>query len=122
MASVLADGYLQKEDADTSLIKLIKNDLYPEMVRATAISYLSAYDNPAADSVIKEMLNNPEPIIRERAIDAFNTTDAEELVKVISPLLNDPIKMVRIAAASKLSILGKENFSRDQYKKLNDSS
>jgi tetratricopeptide (TPR) repeat protein len=119
-ASVLADGYLIKENADTSLIRLIKNDLYPEMVRATAISYLSAYNNPSADSVIKEMLYNIEPLVRERAIDAFNTSEANELVKVISPLLDDPVKMVRIAAASKLSIVGKEFFTEEQFKKLNE--
>ncbi len=40
--SVLSEGYLQKEGADTNLIHLIKSDLYPEIVRATAIQYLSA--------------------------------------------------------------------------------
>jgi len=119
-ASVLADGYLQKENADTSLIRLIKNDLYPEMVRATAISYLSAYKSPAADSVIKEMLYNTEPLVRERAIDAFNTNNASDLVKVLTPLLNDPTKIVRIAAASKLSVLGKEFFTDEQFRKLNE--
>jgi tetratricopeptide (TPR) repeat protein len=116
----IADGYLQKDGADTSLIKLIKSDLYPEIVRATAITYLSAYNNPISLSTIKEMLDNPEPIIRERAIDAFNTSDAKELVKVISPLLDDPIKMVRIAAASKLSALGKEFFTDEQFKNLSE--
>jgi Tfp pilus assembly protein PilF len=114
----LADGFLQKEGADTSLIKLIKSDLYPEIVRATAIQYLSAYDNPKAISTIQEMLNSPEPIIRERAIDAFNSNNPEVLAKIFIPLLNDPVKMVRIAAASKLSILAKENFTDDQYKTL----
>jgi Tfp pilus assembly protein PilF len=114
----LADGFLQKEGADTSLIKLIKSDLYPEIVRATAIQYLSAYDNPKAISTIQEMLNSPEPIIRERAIDAFNSNNPEVLAKGLIPLLDDPIKMVRIAAASKLSPLAKENFTDDQYKTL----
>jgi len=117
-ASVLADGYLQKENADTSLIRLIENNLYPEMVRATAVSYLTAYDNPTADSLIKEMLYNLEPLVRERAIDAYNTSDAEEFSKVISPLLDDPIKMVRIAAASKLSVLGKEFLTDAQFQNL----
>jgi tetratricopeptide (TPR) repeat protein len=119
-ASVLADGYLQKQNADTSLIRLIRNDLYPEMIRATALSYLSTYTNSAADSVIKEMLYNLEPLARERAIDAFNTNSAQELVRVIFPLLDDPIRMVRIAAASKLSSLGKEFFGDEQLKKLNE--
>ncbi|HEY6625581.1 MAG TPA: tetratricopeptide repeat protein, partial [Ignavibacteriaceae bacterium] len=119
-ASVLADGFLQKGNADTSLIRLIKNDLYPEMVRATAISYLSAYNNPSADSVIKEMLYNIEPLVRERAIDAFNSSDVTVLMRYISPLLDDQIKMVRIAAASKLSFLAKEYFTEEQFKKLNE--
>lgn len=118
---ILSDGYLQKEGADTSLIKLIKSDLYPEIVRATAISYLSAYDNPESEKTIKEMLNNPEPIIRERSIEAFNTNDVKKLVSVIAPMLNDPIKSVRIAAANKLSYLGKENFTDKQYKSLNNA-
>ncbi|MCU0343847.1 MAG: tetratricopeptide repeat protein [Ignavibacterium sp.] len=119
-ASVLADGYLQKENADTSLIRLIKNDLYPEMVRATALSYLSSYNNPYADSVIIEMLYNIEPLVRERAIDAFNTDDYRKLIRIIFPLLSDPLRMVSIAAASKLSVVGKEYFTEEQLKKLNE--
>ena len=118
--SVLADGYLQKENADTGLIRIIKNDLYPEIIRATSLSYLSTYINPEADSVIIEMLYNIEPLVRERAIDAFNTNDAQELVNIIFPLLNDPIKMVRVAAASKLSVVGKEFFTGEQLKNLNE--
>lgn len=111
----LSEGYLRKEGADTSLIRLIKSDLYPEIVRAAAITYLSAYNNENSIRAIKEMLNNPEPIIRERSIDAFNIADAGEIVKVIAPMLNDPIKMVRMSAANKLSGIGKENFSDSQY-------
>ncbi|MCU0407054.1 MAG: hypothetical protein MUE64_08840 [Ignavibacteriaceae bacterium] len=118
-ASVLAEGYLQKENADTGLIRLIKNDLYPEMVRATALSYLSSYNNPSADSVVIEMLYNIEPLVRERAIDAFNPNSAQELVRIIFPLLDDPIRMVRIAAASKLSVMGEEYFNEEQFTKLN---
>ena len=57
------------------------------MVRATALSYLSTYKILPADSVIIEMLYNIEPLGRERAIDAYNTFAAEELVNVISPLI-----------------------------------
>ncbi len=119
-ASVLADGYLQKENADTSLIRLIKNDLYPEMVRATALSYLSAYNSSAADSVIIEMLYNIEPLVRERAIDAFIANSDQELVRVIFPLLDDPIRIVRLAAAVKLSVVQKEFLTNEQLKKLDE--
>jgi tetratricopeptide (TPR) repeat protein len=117
-ASVLADGFLQKAGADTSLIKLIRSELYPEIVRATAIQYLSAYENPAACAAIREMLGNPEPIIRERALDGFHAGNAQELVKVLFPLLQDPVRMVRISAAANLSTLPGENFTADQFKIL----
>ncbi len=119
-ADVLSAAYFGKKSADTSLITLINNDSIPEMVKATAITYLSSYYNKSAHTTIIEMLHDPEPIIRERAIDAFNTSDAKELVNVIFPLLDDDVKMVRIAAASKLSVLGKENFTEDEFKKLNE--
>lgn len=115
-SATLCEGYLQNEGADTSLIKLIKSNLYPEIVRATALTYLSDYNSKTTNSIIKEMLDDPEPIIRERAINAFSTNSSIELVNTITPLLNDPIKMVRIAAASKLSVLPKDNFTDDQYK------
>ncbi|HEX9252940.1 MAG TPA: multiheme c-type cytochrome, partial [Ignavibacteriaceae bacterium] len=116
---ILSEGYLQKAGADTSLIKLIKSDLYPEIVRAAAISYLSAYNNAESNKTIKEMLNNTEPIIRERSIEAFNSNDVKELVSIIAPLLNDPIRSVRMAAANKLSFVAKENFTDKQFKSLN---
>ncbi len=114
----LAEGYLRKAGADKDLIKLIKSDLYPEIVRATAISYLSAYNNDESNKTIKEMLNSPEPIIRERSIEAFNSDDVRVLISVIAPSLNDPIKSVRMAAANKLSVLSKEYFSETQYVNL----
>ena len=115
---ILAEGYLQKEGADTNLIKLIKSDLYPEIVRATAITYLSAYNSDESNKTIKEMLNSPEPIVRERSIEGFISDDDKELIRVIDPSLNDPIKSVRMAAANKLSGLSKEYFSEAQYKIL----
>jgi len=115
-STVLADSYLRKDGADVDLIKLIKSDLYPEIVRATALSYLSFYETDQSKKLIEEMLNNQEPLIRERAIDAFYSQDDQVIVKVISPLLNDPVKMVRISAASKLSHIGKNYFSDKQYK------
>jgi tetratricopeptide (TPR) repeat protein len=112
----LIEGSLQKAGADTSLIKIIKNNLYPEIVRAAAIHYLTFFaGNPAVPEVIREMLNNPEPVIRERAIDAYTSVNPELTVLNISPLLNDPVKIVRIAAASKLSGLPKEKFTSAQY-------
>jgi tetratricopeptide (TPR) repeat protein len=113
--SALIEGSLRKAGADTALIRIARSNLYPEMIRAAAVYYLTAYTgNPDALAVIQEMLISPEPLLRERAIDAYNSSNPELIVRNISPLLNDPVKMVRISAASKLSGISKESFTSVQ--------
>lgn len=114
-ASILADGYLQKENTDTSLIRLIKNDLYSEVVRAAAIQYLSFYQTQEADETIKMMMDSPEPIIREAAINSFNSNNTMNFINTLEPLLNDPVKIVRLAAAERLSAVQKDFFSDSLY-------
>jgi len=117
-AITFADAVDLKEGADNKLIKIIKNDLYPEIIRATAVEYLAGYRNERSYNVIKEMLNDPEPVVRISAINSFFETDAQQLISLLSPLLNDPQKSVRIQAANKLSVLQKEEFEDAQYKTL----
>ena len=115
---LLSEGYLQEEVADTSLMQLIKNDLYPEIVRATAIQYLSSYSDKESNELIKSMLDNPEPIIRESAVNAFKENNIMDLISTLSPILDDPIKIVRLAAATRLFELDKSFFSDSLYTKL----
>lgn len=116
--SVLSAGYLQREGADTSLIHLINNDLYPEIVRATAIQYLAEYPDKKAQEVIKLMLDNPEPIVRESAINAFDENNIMDLISTLSPMLDDPVKIVRLAAANRLFELDKSFFSDSLFNKI----
>jgi len=116
--TVLSEGYLQIEGADTSLMQLINNDLYPEIVRATSIQYLSTYQSKESNELIKSMLDNPEPIIRESAVNAFQENNIMDLISTLSPILDDPIKIVRLAAANRLFELDKDFFSDSLYNKL----
>jgi tetratricopeptide (TPR) repeat protein len=117
-ATTFADAIDLKEGADINLIKIIKDDLYPEIVRALAVEYLVGYQNERSYNVIKEMLNDPEPIVRISAINSFIATDPQHLNRMLSPLLNDPQKAVRIQTANKLSRLRKEEFTEAQFKLL----
>jgi len=117
-ATTFAEARDLKEDADTNLIRIINDDLYPEIVRASAVRYLANYKNERSYNVIKEALNDPEPIIRISAINSFTGIDAQDLINSLSPILNDPQKAVRTQAANKLSVLGKENFNEAQMKIL----
>ncbi len=116
---VFADAVNIKDGADTSLIKIVENDLYPEIIRATAVQYLANFSNENAYNKIKESLNDVEPIVRVEAIDAFAANDVQDFINSLFPLLNDPVKVVRIQAANKISTLGKEEFSEEQLKVIN---
>ena len=115
---VFEDAINLKEGADTNLIKIIKNDLYPEIIRATAVRYLSNYSTDISYNVIKEALNDIEPVVRLEAIDVIAANNANDIVNTLFPLLDDPVKAVRIEAASRISTIGKESFTEAQIKKL----
>ena len=117
-ASVLSDGYEQIPNADSELIKMIKNNLYPEIVRATALQYLSSYHSDDVSATIRQMLDDPEPVIRETAVRVFTSINQEDYIATLLPLLNDPSKIVRITAANQLSGLPKTDFTETQFKNL----
>jgi len=120
--SILYDGFNSEPSAEKDLTSIIGNENYPAIIRATAISYLSNYTNPAVSSTIIKMLKQNEPLIRMAAINSFTTTDAELAKNVLFPLLSDTVKMVRLAAVNRLSGISKEYFSEDQLKILNKVS
>jgi hypothetical protein len=117
-ATVFADAIKLKAGADTNLIKIIENDLYPEIIRATAVRHLSNYSNERAYNKIKDALNDVEPIVRVEAIEMFTANDSQDFINSLFPLLNDPVKAVRIQAANKISMLNKEEFTEEQFKRL----
>jgi tetratricopeptide (TPR) repeat protein len=114
-ASLLADAYEGKAGADSGLLKMINNNLYPEIIRATAIGYLSNYQSGQARDALRKALNDPDPLLRYTAVENFIAADSAELLRVLVPLLNDPVKSVRIEAASRLSTFRKNAFSEIQY-------
>jgi tetratricopeptide (TPR) repeat protein len=113
-AMVFADAVELKEGADTNLVKIIMNDLYPEIIRASAVRYLSSYATDTAYSVIKESLNDIEPIVRLEAVESFTARGPEDFINALFPLLNDPVKVVRIQAANRISTISKESLTEAQ--------
>ncbi len=126
-ATILADGYEGKPNADKELIRLIKNDLYPEIIRATAISYLAAWPGTGAQETIRTALNYPDPLLRYTAVRNYTPADSATLLKYLAPLLNDPIRSVRTETANRLSTFRETAFNEfqlpafrkalDEYKK-----
>jgi Tfp pilus assembly protein PilF len=114
-ATILADASQEIPGADDGLLKIINSNLYPEIIRATAIEYLSTYQSSQAQDVLRKALNDPDPLLRYTAVENFWTGDSSGLFKTLAPLLNDPVKSVRMEAANRLATFRKNYFSEIQY-------
>ncbi len=92
-------------NAESKLIKIAKDDLYPVSVRATAISLMNRYSSDETFNTIKLMLEDAEPLIRETAVGVYSNSDVGEFKDDLLKLLNDPVKAVRAAVGIRISEL-----------------
>lgn len=114
--TVLAEAYDGKAGADSGLLRIINSNLYPEIIRATAIGYLSAYQSAKAQNAVRKALNDPDPLLRHAAAENYWAVDSAALFSNLVPLLNDPIRSVRMEAANRLMTFNKSKFNEIQYK------
>jgi tetratricopeptide (TPR) repeat protein len=102
--TVFAAGRAGRPEARPQLIRLAGDELYPAIVRATALSLLGGYSPDEATSALFNLaLADPEPIIRRTAVEFLAAGSAEETVEKLVPLLFDPVRAVRTFAASRLA-------------------
>jgi Tfp pilus assembly protein PilF len=114
-ATILADGAEGKPGADSGLLRIINSNLYPEIIRAAAIGYLSSYQSEQAQEALKKALNDPDPLLRYTAVENYVTVDSAGLFDVLAPLLSDPVISVRMEAADRLATFSKKAFNEIQY-------
>ncbi len=115
-ATILAEAADVNAGADSGLLRIINSNLYPEIIRATAIGYLSAYPSAKAQEAVGKALNDPDPLLRHTAVENYFIGDSAQLFRQIVPLLNDPIKSVRMGASYRLSTFRKDAFNEIQYR------
>ncbi len=98
----------------SSLISLSKNMLYPDIVRATALSLLSGYPVKESFAAIESGLSDPDALVRQTAISTINLLQFDKDAKLIFPLLYDPVKAVRIQAALGVASMQNLKLTTDQ--------
>jgi len=113
---VIDEGRKQDADAGEELIRLVGDPLYPVIVRATAMSLLTAYPGEQAVQVMKLGLVDDEALIRRTAVSTIQVPDQLELARLIGPMLYDPVKAVRIEAARRLAGEPEMHLDADQQK------
>jgi predicted CXXCH cytochrome family protein len=101
--SIIDGGRKGRPDVRKDLIRLTGDPLYPVIVRATAISLLTAYPGKDTSQALKLALMDDEALIRRTAVENISPTNQKEMTELISPLLYDPVKAVRIEAARRLA-------------------
>lgn len=110
--SVIAAG----QDADTAALDgliAIANasaDLYPIMVRATALSLLGVYGSDKALNALKLHFTDEDPVMRHTAVRNFHPQTLDTFRASFVPMLYDSVKAVRAEAANQLSQLPPEAF------------
>jgi len=102
--------------AIANLILYAGNELFPLMVRATAVRLLGNYNDSLANKAIEKALTDPASLIRHSAIMSYHPVDAKSFEKLMKPMLNDPVKGIRAEAAIKLSQIH-ENLLSEAAKK-----
>jgi tetratricopeptide (TPR) repeat protein len=100
----------------SDLTSISRNDSLPEIVRATALEYLSASQETSGVSVVAEKLHDRDPLLRFTAVRHTAASDAADLLTNLVPLLDDSVRAVRIEAAARLSSLKREQFTETEYR------
>ena len=101
--SIIDAGRKRRPVIRKDLIRLAGDPLYPVIVRATAISLLTAYPGEDTFQAIELALMDDEALIRRTAVESIAPTNQKVYTELIVPLLYDPVKAVRIEAARRLA-------------------
>jgi tetratricopeptide (TPR) repeat protein len=104
-AETLHAGRTGQPGAEELLAKLATDATQPAIARATALSQLRAYPSPASIDVVRQGLQDPEPMVRRAALQALEGLPPQDRLPLAGPTLADAIRAVRIEAARLLAPL-----------------
>ena len=127
------EKFAEAEKGDRSvipdLILYAENELFPLMVRATAVSFLGRFNTPEGNRAVERALTDPASLVRHTAVMSYNPVDIASYEKLMMPLLNDPVKGIRAEAGIRLSEVREEQLSPaarkarraalDEYREVN---
>ncbi|HWR74481.1 MAG TPA: multiheme c-type cytochrome, partial [Bacteroidales bacterium] len=98
------------------LILYAGNELFPLMVRATAVHFLGNFNTEESNDAVDRALSDPASLVRHTAIMSFNSTDAVSYERLLMPLLNDPVRAIRAEAGIRLSEVPENQLSEPARK------
>ena len=102
-----ATAFAAARQGDTNAIpqlsRIALDELFPVIVRATALYELGMFTNPSGRPAVISSMSDPESLIRYQALQSYQPVSLEEMLEQVAPMLNDPVKAVRMQAAFRMS-------------------
>lgn len=95
----LLPGSLLNDKSEKHLVKLVYDTLQPEIVRATAVFYLSNIQTSGSAKALVNALNDNKALVRYQVLRAFDNFPPAVWQHIAHLKFSDPIRAVRIAAA-----------------------
>jgi predicted CXXCH cytochrome family protein len=90
-------------EALEALVRLAGDELYPGIVRATALELLRSYPGEESTRAFNMALADPDALVRYTAVQNVNVSQPEELIQLVAPLLFDPSRVIRGQVATRLT-------------------
>ncbi|MBD3854426.1 MAG: tetratricopeptide repeat protein, partial [Acidobacteria bacterium] len=106
--TTLAAGREGRPEALGELVRMAGDELYPAIVRATALTLLVGYPGEESARTFALALVDEDALVRHTAVNDVYTSTPAELAELLAPLLLDPIRAVRMQAAVQLADVPKE--------------
>jgi predicted CXXCH cytochrome family protein len=91
--------------ANALLAAVIDDAAQPAIVRATALSLLTASADPAQSERIVRTARDPDPLVRRAAAAAAHAIPPQTAAWVLTALLADPVRTVRLEAVGELTTI-----------------
>lgn len=110
-AEDLIPGSKMDAEAQTHLIKLLKDTATPSIIQATAVHYISNINNNETIQTLIQELSNPDPQVRYRAVTGLTNFPSSQWLSSVTPLLQDKVSAVRIATANLLVSINNEQIT-----------
>ncbi len=114
--TTLAAGRAGDPEAQGALIKLARDQLYPPIVRATAISLLRLFPDSTTIGVLEQALSDREALIRYTVVVTVDRLRYQQKESLLVPMLYDPVKAVRTQAALALAVVKPKQLDPKQKK------
>ncbi len=92
-------------EALPELLNLAEDTALAPMIRATSISLLQNYQDPAIIITLRKVIEDPDPLVRFQAVNALSVADQNTIADLVPPRLSDSIRLIRIIAARVLTVI-----------------